>query len=460
MKIRTLIILLHCSFFSYTQNEAATLYFGKTLLDFRQVPPAVLSTQAIDPRECAASICDADGNLLFYSNGGVSPTAPVFQGGVFGIDNQQLLNGNLVDSGGCLSSFQGAIILPDPEGITPTNRKYYLFTKDCVESSFSTIHYNSGLTYAIVDMNANNGNGAVISKYNVVVPYHVIQAHKTNYEPVTAVLDSDGEQKSGGAGYWLFSYTDDSLYHIHFGTDGFNQFQKLVGGEGALVVAPDRTHMTVGNELYHLDPVLGTVQHQATLATNAVVAFSSDGSKLYVISGTSLKQYDVSQENIGPTEQLIATVPAGSTLFLAPSKHILIYQLTTNFIDAQIICTNNSGMTCGWDPTNISLQAGTTPYSGRPNIPAHYLYSETSNCAVALEENSLTFLSLYPNPANTMLFVNGLEAETDYVIYSNLGQTVLQGATGNQNPVDLRSLESGTYFIRIQNQFLPLIKSN
>lgn len=460
MKIRTLIILLHCSFFSYTQNEAATLYFGKTLLDFRQVPPAVLSTQAIDPRECAASICDADGNLLFYSNGGVSPTAPVFQGGVFGINNQQLLNGNLVDSGGCLSSFQGAIILPDPEGITPTNRKYYLFTKDCIESSFSTIHYNSGLTYAIVDMNANNGNGAVISKYNVVVPYHVIQAHKTNYEPVTAVLDSDGEQKSGGVGYWLFSYTDDSLYHIHFGTDGFNQFQKLVGGEGALVVAPDRTHIVAGSELYHLDPVLGTVQHQATLATNAVVAFSSDGSKLYVISGTSLKQYDVSQEDIWPTEQFIATVPAGSTLFLAPSKHVLIYQLTTNFIDAQIICTNNSGMTCGWDPTNISLQGGTTPYSGRPNIPAHYLYSETSNCAVALEENTQTFLSLYPNPANTTLVVNGVEAETGYVIYSSLGQMVLRGVTNNQKSIDLRSLESGTYFVRIQNQFLPLIKSN
>ncbi len=460
MKITALIILLHCFFFSYAQNEAATLYFGKTLLDFRYQPPQVLSSQAIDPRECAASICDAEGNLLFYSNGGVSPTAPVFQGGVFGINNQQLLNGSLVDSGGCLSSFQGAIVLPDPAGITPANRKYYLFTKDCVESSFATTHYNSGLTYAIVDMNANSGAGAVTSKYNVVVPYHVIQAHKTNYEPVTAVLDSDGEQKSGGAGYWLFSYTDDSLYHIHFGTDGFSQFQKLTGGEGALVVAPDRTHMAVGNSLYHLDPVLGTVQFQAALGTNAVVAFSSDGSKLYTISGTSLKQYDVSQENIWPTEQLIATVPAGSTLFLAPNKHILIYQLSSNFIDAEIICTNNSGMACGWNPTNIPLGSGTTPYSGRPNIPAHFLYSNEGNCAVALEENSQVFLSVYPNPANAMVFVNGLETETDYVVYSSLGQTVLQGITSSQKPIDLRSLESGTYFVRIQNQFLPLIKSD
>lgn len=460
MKITALIILLHCFFFSYAQNEAATLYFGKTLLDFRQQPPLVLSSQAIDPRECAASICDADGNLLFYSNGGVSPTAPALQGGVFGINNQHLLNGNQVDSGGCLSSFQGAIILPDPEGITPTNRKYYLFTKDCLESSFSTTHYNSGLTYSIIDMNANNGNGAVISKYNVIVPYHVMQLHSTNYEPLTAVLDSDGEQKSDEAGYWLFSYTDDSLYHIHFGTDGFNQFQKLTGGKGALVVAPDRTHMMVGNVLYHLDPVLGTVQHQATFATSLWAAFSSDGSKLYAISGTSLKQYDVSQEDIWPTEQLIATLPTGSMLFLAPTKHILIYQSTSNFIDAEIICTNNSGMACGWNPTNISLGSGTTPYSGVPNIPAHYLYSDAGNCTVALEENTHTFLSLYPNPANSTLVVNGLEAETDYVIYSNLGQTVLQGITSNQKPIDLSNLESGTYFAKIQNQFLPLIKSN
>ncbi|MNV05625.1 hypothetical protein D3C71_959690 [compost metagenome] len=209
-----------------------------------------------------------------------------------------------------------------------------------------------------------------------------------------------------------------------------------------------------------MDPVQGTVQHQATLATNAVVAFSSDGSKMYVISGTSLKQYDVNQANIWSTEQAIATVPAGSMLFLAPSKRILIYQLTTNFIDAEIVCTNNSGMACGWNPANISLQGGITPYSGRPNIPAHYLYSNSENCALNLEGEDLTFLSLYPNPANTLVFVNGLETETDYFVYSNLGQSVLHGVTSSQKPIDVRNLAPGTYFIGIQNHYLPLIKSN
>lgn len=460
MKQFFIIAFLSISLAASSQNEVSTIYFGKTLLDFRYEPPLVLSTQAIDPRECAASICDEQGNLLFYSNGGVSPTAPSYQGGVFGSNNQLLQNGTMVDSGGCLSSYQGAIILPDPAGITPGSRKYYLFAKDCLESSFSTIHYNSGLTYSVIDMNANGGQGAVISKYNPVVPYHVVSLHSTGYEPLTAVLDTDGEVKSGTAGYWLFSYTDDSLYHIHFGVNGFDQFQKLVDGKGGLVVSPSRTHMAVGDKLYRLDPLMGTVQFRENLNEDAYnTAFSPDGTKMYVISGTVLKQYDLEQSNVAATEQIISSVPAGSRLLLAPSKRILVFEGSSNYIDAEIVCPNNMGAACGWDPANIVLgSSALTPYSGRPNIPAHYLYGNSTNCSLGLDENNQSRLSIHPNPANGNVFISGMENETTYVIYSSLGQSVLSGTTTGQEPIDLQKLEQGTYYIGIQNQFLEVIK--
>lgn len=457
MKVNLTFLTLFLLFRAFSQNEASTLYFGKTLLDFRYDPPQVLSTHANDPRECAASICDEQGNLLFYSNGGVSPTGP-WAGGVFGPDNQLLQNGSSVDSGGCVSSFQGAIILPDPAGISPGNRRYFLFTKDCLESSFSTIHYNSGLTYSIIDMNANGGAGAVISKYNSLVPYHVIQAHKTSYEPVTAVLDVEGGQKSGGTGYWLFSYTDDSLYHLHFGINGFDQFRKLVGGQGALVVSPDRLHMCVGNVLYRLDPVLGTVEYRETLPSDAKTAFSPDGSKLYVITGTNLKQYDLGQSDVLNTVQMIATVPSESTLFLTPAKRIWVYQPSVGFIDGSIVCANNSGLSCGWDPTNISLNGGVTQYSGRPNIPAHFLYGTYANCSLSIQNAEQPDLSLFPNPGNEFVRVFGLNKEFDYDVYGSDGKHLKKGSGNAQEPISIVELASGVYFLQLENQVLPFVK--
>lgn len=460
MKPFILISFLSIAFGITAQNEVSTVYIGKMLLDFRYDPPVVLSTQAKDSRECAASICDADGNLLFYSNGGVSPTGP-WPGGVFKPDHNFMQGGQMVDSGGCVSSSMGAMILPDPAGITPTNRKYYLFTKDCLESTFSTIHYNSGLTYAIIDMNASNGAGAVISKYNQLVPYHAITSHKTAYEPITAVLDSDGEQKSGGEGYWLFSYTGDSLYHLHFGITGFDHFQKLVPGEGALVVSPDRTHLSVGTKLYRLDPVLGTVEFREAFPQYSKIAFSPDGSKLYVISGTDLRQYDLDQANIWPTEFYITALPANSGLFLAPSRRIIIYQAEANFIDARIVCANNSGTACGWDPTNIPLGNAVFPSGAetRPNIPAHYLFGTTENCTLGLDDLSDLHLNIRPNPASGQFFIDGLGSETKYTIFNNLGQSVLSGSTDSYSPVEINELQQGTYFIYLENRFLRIIKT-
>ncbi|AEA44780.1 T9SS type A sorting domain-containing protein [Fluviicola taffensis] len=468
MRFLYLLSLLIFSCNVSAQNEVSTLYFGTTLLDFRHQPPLVLSNQAKESLECAASICDPQGNLLFYSNGGVSPTATQYQGGVFSPNHSYLQNGNFTDSGGCVSSFQGAIALPDPEGITPTNRKYYLFTKDCLESTFSGNQYNSGLTYSIIDMNANSGQGAVISRYNVLVPYHIISGHKSNYEPVTAVLDSDGEaKKSGEAGYWLFSYTDDSLYHIHFGVGGFNQFQKLVGGEGALVVSPNRRFMTVGNALYDLDPVLGTVQFRAALGSSVQAAFSPDGTKLYLISGTTLKQYDLEQANVLATVQNIASVNTNSKIILAPSKRILIYQESVSFIDGEIVCPNNLGVACGLDPANISLGGGISPSSEKPNIPAHYLYGTTTNCHLGIEQEQENSFSVFPNPSNGNFVVQLNATSTNKLTLSIVDlagrivrtEQISELSEKNQIEVHVSNLQKGNYFLVLDSEEgLPVTK--
>lgn len=449
MRMKPLIAFLSLFFcFSclYAQNEVSSLYFGTTLLDFRYQPPHVLTNSAVRQYECGASICDSNGNLLFYSNGGKSPTAP-FQGGVFQPNNQVMQNGTMIDSGGCTSSYFGGIILPSPEGITATNKKYYLFTRGCLESSFTQNPYNSGLTYAVIDMQANGGAGTVISKYNQLVPYQVIQTHQTAHEPVTAVLDTDGETKIGNQGYWIFSYARDSVYHLHFGINGFDQFQYLVPGAGALIVAPDRKHMSVGNKLYDLDPVAGTLNLKDSFPLYSRMAFSPDGTKLFTIQGTTLIQYDLNAASIQTSATTIATVSQNSTLFLSPGHTMLIFENNANAISSQIMCPNNLGIACGFTNTPIDLNGGITP-SCPPNIPAHYLYAATSNCSLGLYEVNGLEIQVFPNPSSDIIHVEGVAIGAAYFVFDAVGKLMLQNYLTEAKSIDLSALNNGYYSLK------------
>lgn len=458
--MKPLIVILLLSISSSVlnaQNEVSTLYFGTTVLDFRFQPPIILSTTAVRQYECGASICDSNGNLLFYSNGGKSPTAP-YLGGVFQVNNQLMSNGQIIDSGGCISSYFGGIIVPSPEGITSTNKKYYLFTRGCLESSFTQSPFNSGLTYSVIDMLANNGLGEVVSKYNTLVPYQVIQTHQTAHEPVTVVLDTDGETKIGNQGYWIFSYARDSVYHLHFGINGFDQFQYLVPGAGALIVAPDRKHMAVGNKLYALDPVLGTLNLKDSFQIYCQLAFSPDGSKLYAIEGNTLKQYTVNAPAIQASGIQIATIPQNSTLFLSPGHTVLIYEYNASVISYQIMCPNNLGLSCGFSNTPIPLNGGLAP-SCPPNIPAHYLYATTSNCSLGMEETNTTQTIVFPNPTNELIQVENEIVGTPYFLYNGIGTLVVNASLNASRTINLGELQNGCYYLVFQkDEFSTPIK--
>lgn len=68
-------------------------------------------------------------------------------------------------------------------------------------------------------------------------------------------------------------------------------------------------------------------------------------------------------------------------------------------------------------------------------------YSEYVN---AIDEEEKEILTVYPNPANQTIEING--SIDDYVILSNLGQIVLKGSI-NQGKIDISSLPKGLYFV-------------
>src|SRR5690606_32589068 len=144
---------------SNAQGEGNIWVFGNhNGLDFNQNPPAFIQTSN-ESLEGSASICDAAGNLIFYTNGNTVWNA----GGNVVQDGTGLLgNGGWQGIPG--SAGQGVSIV---KSIANPNQYYVFVLSSAEESGGSNLSY---LRYSIVDMSANNGDGAVLpTQKNIIL---------------------------------------------------------------------------------------------------------------------------------------------------------------------------------------------------------------------------------------------------------------------------------------------------
>lgn len=109
-----------------------------------------LSDGNIFTGEGCATISDAVGNLLFYTDGSK----------VYNRNHQYMLNGTGLK--GNSSSTQSAIIIPYPE----QDNKYIIFTVGADDYATINSTLNEGFNYYVVDMSLDNGLGGVIVPEN------------------------------------------------------------------------------------------------------------------------------------------------------------------------------------------------------------------------------------------------------------------------------------------------------
>lgn len=428
------------------QGPASVCYFGTVGLDFRTDPPTVWNNSGMDGRESPASICDANGDLLFYTNGGKSPLAPSSVGGIWNRQHQMMENGIMVDSGGCLSSYSGAVIVPFPNvhGRGATGSKYYVFARDCLESTGAAPHTNVGLTYSVVDMDADNGLGAVIQKYVTVTPYSFIGSHLTAHEPVAAILHGNGVD------YWLFSYTDNALYQLKITSDGIGDFRSFGTAQARITISPACNFLLAGNDLYAFDANTGDLVHRAN-GSFSHGAFSPDGTLLYAPDGANLYQYSLQSTDLMAERVWIGAFAEDHDLFLAPDGRIYVRGMVIDHLPGLIRCPNRVGTACDLSYTALSLNGGTSGMQFT-NVMAHYLYRQGDVCDPNSDGLPLEAPPFIISPDATTGQVNitsGLPGSFSLQVFSMDGRLLHQSHHPQGNAtVDISPFPRGVYIVQ------------
>jgi len=175
-----------CLFWSFifAQNKESNIwYFGdKVGMTFNGGSPTLLTNSEMTTTTGSTSVSDSLGNLLFYTNGQT----------VWNKNHQVMLHGTGLN--GNTDITHSSVIVPHPGN----RHQYYIFTLKEVNQNLGTSR--NALYHSIVDMNLNNGLGAVIAKNIMHVRWGNSPVGWKNAiysEKMTVVPHSNGRE------YWL-----------------------------------------------------------------------------------------------------------------------------------------------------------------------------------------------------------------------------------------------------------------
>ncbi len=341
-------------------RQSSIWYFGnQSGLDFSTEPPTVLSDGAIDTREGCATMCNNEGQLLFYTDG-VSVWDRL----------HRVMPGGDKTLGGHSSSSQSALIIPYPG----SRELYYIFTTDAAEAL-----YESGLSYAVVDMSRNNGVGEV-TKVERRIRDNVA-------EKLTAVLHNNKRdfwivvRGLGNQFYsYLFSEAGIASQPVVSVVDNVYGFEH---GAGVMKISPAGNRIVLANfkegalEVYPFDKSSGEISQQGSYVLDNIkepygIEFSPNGQYLYSsqsFTPNGLYQYNLSAGSAAAVQASAFFISSGSThkmgaLQLAPNGKIYVASYNSPGL-AAINAPNQPKAGCDYRSTVLTL-----PHTARFGLPS------------------------------------------------------------------------------------------
>ncbi len=336
------------------QNEVTKWYFGNNAgLDMMTTPPTVLTNGQIITVEGVASISDAAGNLLFYTDGVK----------IWDKTHNTMANGTGLT--GNSSSTQSGIIVRKPGSSTI----YYVFTQGST----------AALAYSTVDMTLAGGNGSVTVKNTTLA--------LTSTEKLTSAWHFNGTD------VWVMSHLNNSTDYVSFlvtsagvthtpvvssiGTAGSWVLGYLkVSPNGAKIAAA--LHGQGSFEICDFDNSTGMMSNPLNLGTGFGYAygceFSPDNTKLYGARelSSSVYQWDLCQATpsaIVASQNTVATATGALELGafqLAPDGKIYIARYADTCL-ATIDNPNVYGVNCNFVNKSVGLM-GKKCQLGLPNF--------------------------------------------------------------------------------------------
>lgn len=356
-----------CSLLSWSQKDRHIWFFGEGAgIDFLSDSVSVRSDGMIHTLEGCTTMCDDEGNLLFFSAGGEiydSSNFPMFSCG---------------GGGGGYSSTNSAVSVRKPG----SQRVYYVFHAQVFEN---TPGYDSPVSsYKRVNMDLNYGEGECEDYGEILEPSSekigiVPHANGTDYWIVMHALNS-----STFYSYLLTTYgvsetavLSDIGCFIAADTNGVGIGCIKATIDGSLIAVANMLEQKV--ELFRFDTETGILTDLINIGNYQNkdpygVEFSIDNKFLYVstsnlVGNSQICQYDISSYNE-------STINASETLIVESDFKFGALQIGP---DDKIYCASafnwhlpvieypgNKGDSCGYDSTKITLFPFTTCRFGLP----------------------------------------------------------------------------------------------
>lgn len=422
------------------------------------------------------SICDSNGNFLFYSNG-------------LAVYNRY---GNIMPNGDSLSfpseyysqvepqgmpSGQGVIILPRPNNAN----QYYIFHYTPTDTLLNVGGYEAlNLYYSIVDMTLDSGRGDLIQKNIPVIQDRLLSASR-----LAACRHANGRD------WWIIKpvWHENIYYSMLLTPDGlWGPYIQQIGPQYAAVneipayscFSPDGSkYASVTQESYvvlmDFDRCTGLFSNPDSFYNNdsydpinnpitggLSLAFSPNGRFLYVDIPPELNQYDLWSLQIHDSIRIETDTGEFyqmNTLQLAPNGKIYISCFNGGSYAIHVINQPDSlGLACNFQLFGqpvLSSNALALPY-----IPNYYLGAltgsgcDTINGTADIAAAHPAFASVTPNPAKDhadIIYYTGSATSDQAMLYDVNGKLVWSATTsGSAGSIhmDISALAAGIYFVR------------
>jgi hypothetical protein len=425
------------------------------------------------------SICDSSGHFLFCTNG-------------ISINNRF---GDLMPNGDSLSapseyydqvypagmpSREGVVILPKPGD---TNL-YYIFhytPTDSIDPIAGGVALN--LYYSIVDMQQDNGKGAVVSKN---IP--IIQNELLSWSRMAACKHANGRDwwiiknawhtniyyeflltPNGVLGPYIQQFgpsydppeNEQPAYSL-FNPDG-TKYVSFAGNSNIVVMDFDRCSGLFSNPTSFFnsdsyDPI------NNPLSGGTSAAFSADGRFLYITNSLELNQYDLSSTSIHDSVRIETLTDTNDfyhmdILQLAPNGKIYISCYNGGSYAVSVINQPDSfGLACDFhlygQPT-LSQSPVAIPYFPNFRLGALDGSCDTIHTNITdIEDAHPIFASVSPNPVSDqagLFYSTNSNSQNRAEIFDMTGNLIWNsntvGSSGNIN-IDLSAMAAGIYMIR------------